>query len=29
MTQNASNLDTPYVLHERDGSIIKLTQSWR
>ena len=25
MTQNASNLDTPYVLHERDGSIIKLT----
>jgi enoyl-CoA hydratase/carnithine racemase len=25
MTQNAINPDTPYVLHERDGSIAKLT----
>ena len=25
MTQNAINPDTPYVLHERDGSIVKLT----
>ena len=25
MTQNAINPDTPYVLHERDGDIVKLT----